>query len=692
MSKRYPGGVITKSPATPTGPYDTGAAPGIWTLDQQMQYQQQGIWPTAGNSPPYIEDVFSTYLYTGTAAVQTITNGIDLSTKGGMVWMKNRTTAYNNAIVDSARGLTSGNILYTNTTSAAQTGYPENTAGISAFNTNGFTLRADANGVGTNYASGENLVSWTFRKQPKFFDVVTYTGTGSNTTIAHSLGVVPGSIIVKRTNAVADWAVYHRSLANTQYLVLNSTAAAATGATWWNSTTPTSTVFSVGTDTSVNASGGTYVAYLFAHDAGGFGLTGTDNVISCGSFTTDGSGNATVNLGYEPQWVLIKPTNEVNSWVIVDTMRGYSLGAGNAGEDARLRPNTSDAESNTSDVGYPTATGFYVAGSGSMQHIYIAIRRGPMKVPTDATKVFSPNYTSSSANPLTVTTNFPVDLSLNRATTASPTWVFSRLTGATSNTAASTKSSYLQTQSTAAESTPSVNGDSMQSNTALIDVNFNAGDTTPKIYWNFQRAPSFFDQVCYTGTGVARTVTHNLAAVPELMIVKQRSSAGEDWLTYSSATGNTKYLYIDGTAFAQVDSRMWNNTTPTSSVFTVGTYGGVNSSGVTLVAYLFATCAGVSKVGSYTGNGTTQTINCGFTGGARFVLIKRTDATGSWYVYDTARGMTVLTDPYLLLNSTAAEVATLGSVTTVATGFALDSTILAAINVNAGTYIFLAIA
>jgi hypothetical protein len=121
--------------------------------------------------------------------------------------------------------------------------------------------------------------------------------------------------------------------------------------------------------------------------------------------------------------------------------------------------------------------------------------------------------------------------------------------------------------------------------------------------------------------------------------------------------------------------------------------GQTKGSGVNAAIYLFATCAGVSKVGGYTGNGTTQTINCGFgAGGARFVLIKRTDTTGDWYVYDTARGMTVLTDPYLLLNSTAAEVATLGSVTTVSTGFALNSAILAAINVNAGTYIFLAVA
>jgi hypothetical protein len=130
---------------------------------------------------------------------------------------------------------------------------------------------------------------------------------------------------------------------------------------------------------------------------------------------------------------------------------------------------------------------------------------------------------------------------------------------------------------------------------------------------------------------------------------------------------------------------------PTSTTFTVNNTANFNNGSTTYVAYLFATCAGVSKVGTYTGNGTTQTINCGFTGGARFVLIKQTDTTGGWYVYDTARGMTVLTDPYLFLNTTAAETATLGSVTTVSTGFALNSTILADINVSAGSYIFLAI-
>jgi hypothetical protein len=160
-------------------------------------------------------------------------------------------------------------------------------------------------------------------------------------------------------------------------------------------------------------------------------------------------------------------------------------------------------------------------------------------------------------------------------------------------------------------------------------------------------------------------------------------------LTSPNANWYQNYLTVNNTSASTGDTSSIT-TAPTSTTITYAGY--YSASGVTYVNYLFATLAGVSKVGTYTGNGTTQTINCGFTGGARFVLIKRTDSTGDWYVYDTARGMTTLTDPYLLMNSTAAETATLGSVTTVSTGFALNSTILAAINVSGGTYIYLAIA
>jgi len=107
---------------------------------------------------------------------------------------------------------------------------------------------------------------------------------------------------------------------------------------------------------------------------------------------------------------------------------------------------------------------------------------------------------------------------------------------------------------------------------------------------------------------------------------------------------------------------------------------------------LFASCPGVSKVGSYTGNGTSQTINCAFTSGARFVMIKRTDSTGDWYVWDTARGIVPANDPYLLLNSTASEVTTNDSVDADSTGFIVNQVAATNINVNAATYIYLAIA
>jgi len=639
---------------------------------------------------PYIEDVFSTFLYTGTGATQTITNGIDLSGKGGLTWIKSRSAATDHALYDTARGATFD--LVSNSTAAQTT----RATGLTSFNSTGFSI-GTLSKINTSAAT---YTSWSFREQAKFFDVVTYTGTGSNTTIAHNLGSVPGWIIVKRTDTTADWAVYHRSLANTQYLLLNTTAAAATGATYWNSTTPTSSVFSVGTNASVNASGGTYVAYVFAHDAGSFGLTGTDNVISCGSYTGNGSATGpTVTLGYEPQWLLIKRTNLSAAWSLADNMRGLPVG----GDPAILNPYNSDAETTSATAFSPNATGFQLTSTSSnfnasgSTYIYIAIRRGPMKVPTVGTSVFgAETWAGTGTSPRTFTSanwTFPADLVTVKSTdsaTWSNTWG-TRLTGG-STVVTNTTNAELTSATSVAGYVSSFNQTGYTA-TAGTSSNSNYNNASASyVSYNLRRAPSFMDIVCYTGTGSNTTQTHNLAAVPELIIVKGRSGATA-WQVYASALANTEYVVLNTTAAKATGATRWNSTTPTASVFSIGTATEVNTSAATYIAYLFATCAGVSKVGSYTGNGSTQTINCGFgAGGARFVLIKRTDATGDWYYYDSVRGMTVLTDPYLRFNVTNAETATLGSVTTVATGFAVDSAILAAINVNTGTYIFLAIA
>ena len=634
-------------------------------------------------SPPvYVEDVFSTYLYTGNGSTQTITNGIDLSTKGGLVWIKNRdTSGYSHLLMDTVRGTTKA--LSSNTTAATRT----DIYGLTAFNSTGFSLNFDSE----YNQSNKTFVSWTFREQAKFFDVVTYTGNGANRTISHNLGSVPGCFIVKKINGDGRWSVYHRSLGNTKYLQLNATNAEDTVTTFWNSTDPTSTVFSIGTNSIVNASGDDYIVYLFAHDAGGFGLTGTDNVISCGTFTTDGSGNATVSLGYEPQWLLFKKSLSAGDWKLADVMRGFNASGWN-----ELNPNYFSAESVQSgaNILIPTATGFSGNNStfsASSTYIYIALRRGPMKTPTTGTSVFSPNTRTGTGSAATVTgVGFPPDLVIDqiRGGAGNNTTVADRLRGR-ANYLATNDSAAEQTSSSSTQDITSFNMDGISVGTSWNSAINGSGNTT--INWFFRRAPSFFDEVCYAGTGSSRTVAHNLGVAPQLMIVKSRNLA-VGWNVYSEPTGNTLFAFLEETSSFGSGINCWNNTSPTASVFTVSSNSAVNGTGYTYVAYLFATCAGVSKVGSYTGTAALQTIDCGFAAGARFVLIKRTDSTGAWYVWDSARGISSGNDPYLLINSTAAEVTNTNYVDTDTTGFKVTAAAPAALNASGGTYIFLAIA
>ena len=613
----------------------------------------------------YVEDVFSTWLYTGTGATQTITNGIDLSGKGGLTWIKGRSGATGHRFTDTARGATKS--LDSASTAAEAT----ESTGLTAFGSTGFTIGADTD-YNTNAAT---YASWTFRKAPKFFDVVTYVGTGANRTIAHNLGSVPGCIIVKRTDTTAAWQVYHRSLANTEYLVLNSTAAKATGATRWNSTTPTSTVFSLGTDATVNDFGGAYVAYVFAHDAGGFGDSGNDSVVKCGSYTGNGSSTGpVVDLGWEPQWVMVKAASTTGDWFMADTMRGQGVSGSTS---QQLAANTTDQEMPSNFIAIKP-TGFQLTaavidknGSGQT-YIYIAIRRGPMKTPTDATKVF---HAYAGADNTAISTGFSVDAFIDAYRPggfANTPFMMSRLTNL----------GYLRTSNTTAEQV-SGNSPGFDSNTT-VTPSFWGADTS---VFSFRRAPGFFDVVAYAGTGSATTVAHNLGVAPELMIIKRRGAV-ENWQVYSQPTGASAYLTFTTAAVVTGNTNRWNATTPTSSVFSIGTAFTTDN----YIAYLFATLAGVSKVGSYTGTGTTLQVNCGFTAGARFVMIKRTDSTGDWYVWDTARGIVSGNDSYLLLNSTAAEVTNTDYIDPLSSGFEISSTAPAAINASGGTFIYLAIA
>jgi hypothetical protein len=679
------------SPVTVTGLTNgTSYTFTVWALNSFGPSAYSAASGSVTPSFPYIEDVFSTWLYTGNGSfspktgVNTITNGIDLASKGGLVWAKLRSSTGDHTLFDTARGVSRN--LSTNTTGAQAlySGY-----GVTSFNSNGFTL--EGNLFGENLNGGLD-VSWTFREQPKFFDVVTYTGNGiDGRVISHALGSIPGMIVVKCTSSGGDayaWRVYHRSLGISQTLLLNATSAAFAGGDW-SLGAPTDSTFTVRNYSSLNENGATYVAYLFAHNAGGFGLTGTDNVISCGSFTVDGSGNSSINLGYEPQWLLMKQTNTTGSWLMQDTMRGQTADNGYA----RLLADTSGAETSTT-TGFIriNATGFSTNGATGLvgDHIYIAIRRGPMKTPTTGTSVFTTNTYTGTGAARTITTGFVTDLVIGqRLDDVSGHATADRLRGDTL---------YLQTNTTGAEATSDggsqdITGFDFMTGYGLGVPNNswmnNSGSSCAN--WAFRRAPGFFDVVCYSGSSSNTTQTHNLGVVPEMMIVKSRNNS-RSWPVYTSPTGAGNFLFLNSTDESAGASTYWNNTTPTASVFSLGTAANTNNSGENYVAYLFATLAGVSKVGSYTGSGTTKQIDCGFTGGARFVLIKRTDVAGAWYVWDSARGIVSGNDPYLLLNSSAAEVTNTDYIDTYSAGFEISSTAPAAINANGGTFVFLAVA
>jgi hypothetical protein len=239
-------------------------------------------------------------------------------------------------------------------------------------------------------------------------------------------------------------------------------------------------------------------------------------------------------------------------------------------------------------------------------------------------------------------------------------------------------------------------------------VDLNASSSGNYISYVFRRALGFFDVVCYTGDNNSSVSmqSHNLSAIPELIITKPRNQVS-NWVIVKYApnvtiSSGTNYwfnaLTTSAALYTGTINATWgpSSTAPTSTQFNVavtgGTYTQTNASSINYVAYLFATCPGVSKVGSYTGTGTTLQVNCGFTGGSRFVLIKRTDSTGDWYVWDSARGIVAGNDPYILLNSTAAEVTSTDYIDTYSAGFEISSTAPAEINASGGTYIFLAIA
>ena len=212
---------------------------------------------------------------------------------------------------------------------------------------------------------------------------------------------------------------------------------------------------------------------------------------------------------------------------------------------------------------------------------------------------------------------------------------------------------------------------------------------TGYIGYMLKRAPGFFDVVAYTGTGLLSSIDHSLGVVPEIIFVKRRS-ANDSWAVYHKALGSSNELWLDQD-YASMSNALFGGIDPVATAFYAKADNQINGNGQTYVAYLFATMAGISKVGSYSGSGTTHNIDCGFTNGARFVLIKRTDSAADWYLFDTTQGINSGNEPFLRLNLTYAQTTGDNFVGPLSSGFQLVTGDHVVNGVGA-SYIFLAIA
>ena len=644
----------------------------------------QGAAGAAGGDKVYVDDVFSTDLYRGTDSTNPINNGIDLDGEGGMVWIKVRGLLHtdHHLLYDTERGATKQLIADTNDDESTESRF-------SSFNSDGFTVATNDNVINNN---NYDYVSWTFRKAPGFFDVVTWTGDGTTgRQIAHNLGSTPGFIMVKNAGNSTDWKCYHRSLNTDKALELNEDNAASTQNDIWNDTAATSTHFTIGNSGGVNENYRSFVAYIFAHDDQQFGEDEDESIIKCGTF--EGTAGTEVNLGFEPQFLLIKTIDSTRGWYLIDNMRGVSHDY-NRNSNFLYADSTAKEDDNRNI--FITPTGFEVCESTAFNyntHIYMAIRR-PHKKPAAGTEVFAAQDGRTASNATssqnTWTSGFPVDLIMRhtKASGATRTLVYDRIRN---------WDYYLRTHDTAGEAVDSGDYVEFDDMDGVYSDQATAASTNLFAHM-FKRAPGFMDIVTYMGTGSTRTVDHNLGVAPELVIVKCRDSSVHWYVQSAELTSYSHTLsFNDAAEFLPGTGAdiLFPADAPTSTVFRVGDSNGTNNGSapnVKYIAYLFATLPGISKVGGYTGTGSNIDVDCGFTSGARFVMVKRTDDNGDWYVWDTERGITAGDDPYVLMNTDDAEVTNQNDIGPYNSGFTITDDAVDALNESDGEYIYLAIA
>ena len=337
--------------------FDSSNGTEMSTVDQVLT---AGTVVEGESDSTVLTSAFSATTWTGNSYTRTINSGIDNTTES-LVWIKNRDAADNHRLFDTIRG--PEKVLSTNSGGYS---YTATSSELSAFTSTGFDL---GTGSGVNYNT-HKYVSWNFRAAPNFFDIVTYSGTGSPMTVAHSLGSVPGMMIIKKTNDSSGWYVYHKDLGidHTIFLDSSGTGSTLTGSNQMWASTPTSSEFYLGVNVNTIGSGKDYVAYLFAED--------TPGLIKCGRYSGTG-GNTVVDVGFKPGWIMVKScTASSQDWAIFDNARPGEYLSPNSGNGSSPAASDYNYEFTETGVSFNQLAG--VSCLDGVDYIYVAIAENAM--------------------------------------------------------------------------------------------------------------------------------------------------------------------------------------------------------------------------------------------------------------------------------------------------------------------------
>lgn len=676
----------------------------------------------------YVEDVFSAQLYTGSAGFSEINNGVNLSDYGGLVWTKNINNSTSHVLVTDVNGL--GNYLSADTSGALSSVVA--TGGTFTFTKSGYTISSNTGSGSGTKASGASYSSWTFRKAKKFFDIVTYTGNGTSQVVPHGLNATPGFIMVKRTNATGSWICWHQDAViglPTGYFLIDNISGITTNTSFtgfpWNATFPTTTGFSVGSLGAgstpsghlTNISGAQYVAYIFANGTeGGFGDDGTENIIKCGTYTVTGANQSIVDMGFEPGFIFTKAISRTGGTltgdtVVVDNVRNF-----NTLDTNGVKANSAFVSVDLRNT-FPTPSGFIGNAPGyslltysGTTYVYFAIIKGLMRPPTSSSGVYAQRLQAPNTTAQFVNFGIKVDCLFSIQRNGPYSTVFSRLLGAAGSysfpyiISPPSGNSFLSSGvlSFASNSGLDFGTDAagLPYEGALVQRNYQF------VHYAFSNAASFFNNgviVKASGSGAnLATIKHSLRVPPELIIIGNFTSANtaSGWLVYSFLNNNNQFLRLNTASGLTTSTGIWTSTpTKTSFQMDLSRLGGSSGTSEYVVFHAFASCPGVSKIGSYTGTTNNIDVNCGFVNGAKFIMIKRVDAntSGDWYVWDSVRGIVPSSDPYSRWNiSTGAtvtgEVSNTDFIDSYSPGFTVTNTATGTVNISGAVYLFMAIA